>query len=318
MKKLKIILMIMVMLLSSCNKKTFQTMLEGNIDVKEIVELSNVELEEKISNEENFVLVIMLPFCSTCLNFKSNVVDPFILKTHTIIYGINSNELEKSSDYSNKPTYKTAPCILIYKNGKNIAKINHNYNKKEFTDVLSFEKYISSYFELAKIINISEEILDYKITNKENFLLYIGWNKCGDCKQIENNVLNDFLISNNCQIYYLESDYYRKNRPLEEPIPENYNSNEQYLLDKKNWDLWIEFATKYNFVSYRNGKVPTIQYYKDGNLMDMIVYLNDEIKDGVIINSYYQELINKNENDYNLKDFHNQKVVCFFKKYKEV
>lgn len=306
----------MAMLLSSCNKTNNKDMLAGSLDTTTIVELSNQELEEKISNEENFVLVILLSFCSTCLNFKNNVVDPFILKTNTIVYGINASELENTNSYPNKPTYKTAPCILIYQNGKNTNKINYSDNKKEFKDSLAFKKYVSSYFELAKIIDIKEETLDNKIVNKESFLLYIGWNKCGDCKQIEENVLNEFLIKNNCKIYYLESDFYRKNKPFEEPKIEDYeNDNEKYLNDMQNWSLWIEFATKYNFISYRNGKIPTIQYYQDGLLKDMIVYLNDEIKEGVIINSYYQELINKNISNDDLILFHNQKVSEFLKKY---
>ena len=81
----------MICSLSACNKNE-KVMLEGDVDNTTIIELSSQELESKISNEESFVLVILLPFCSSCVNFKNNVINPYILETKATIYGIYSNE----------------------------------------------------------------------------------------------------------------------------------------------------------------------------------------------------------------------------------
>lgn len=305
--------------LSSC-KKAEKTMLEGNVDNITIVELNATELENKISNEESFVLIVLLPFCSSCENFKNQVINPFILETKATIYGISSTELNDENNYKNKPSYKYAPCILIYKNGVNVDKINYSETKDVFNDKEAFAKHIDKYFYLPKILEVSEETLDAKLVNKDNFLLYIGWNKCGDCNKIRTRVLDDYLLKEKSEqyIYYLEVDKYRINRPLVEPtLDPNATETEKqkYNTDKANWDNWVSFAKKYNFYDYNSGKVPTIQYYENGSLKDMIVYLNDVIVDDVIIDSFQKDLIDKNINDVNIDEFHNLKLKEFLNKY---
>lgn len=309
----------MICSLTACNNQD-KTMLEGNLDNTTIVELSSEELKDKITNEESFVLIILLPFCSSCENFKNNVINPYILETKATIYGIYSNKLNDNDEYKNKPSFKYAPCILIYKNGENINKINYSETKDEFSSKEAFSKHIEKYFTSPKILNISEETLDNKILNKENFILYIGWNKCGDCVKIKNNVLDSYLKNNknNKIIYYLETNKYRENRPLSKPIlTENATDEEkvQYEHDLKNWNNWIDFATKYQFNTYNDGKVPTLQYYENGTLKEMVVYLNDVIKDDIVVDSYYSELINKNINEIDLNNIHNEKIIEFLDKY---
>ena len=87
-------------------------------------------------------------------------------------------------------------------------------------------------------------------------------------------------------------------------------------LDKKeNWDNWINFATKYGFVSYRDGKVPVLINYESGNATDLLVYHNDVIKDGVVEVSFFDDLIGQSLSDNELIKIHNERTIEFLDKY---
>lgn len=323
MKKIRTILTCLIMMFSfnSCsNQKANKEdvfMLQGNMDNVSTIELEANELKEMIENEESFALIVTLLSCSSCERFLSAIVNPYIEETYSTIYTITSAKLDSSASYDNKPTYKTAPTILLYKEGKKVSSLNYKEKDETFTSLEGFKKYMNTHVVEPNLITISEEKLDAKFASNDSFLLYIGWNKCGDCKKLEELVLKDYLCDNkyNDVIYYLESDEYRSTKPRSQPVEEDYESNEEYLIQLNYYNKWIDFATKYNFVSYREGKVPTLQYYKDGKLVDMLVYNNDVIENGIITTSYFEELVNKEYTSESLLEVHNQKALEFLNKY---
>ena len=83
----------------------------------------------------------------------------------------------------------------------------------------------------------------------------------------------------------------------------------------KNWNNWLQFAKKYQFDSFRNGRIPTLQFYQDGILNDMLVYNNDLYSNGVVIDSYFDEFDNKTISKEKLLKQHNNKVEEFLNKY---
>ena len=318
MKKIKYFIACIFMLFSfvSCNTNKDKFMLEGNVSNETLVILDAEELQSKIENQDNFVLIVMLSSCSSCHLFKEEIINPYIKETYATIYGIYSYDLDGTKNYTNKPKYKKAPAIVIYNSGEDIKTLNYNHEYEAFSSIEGFKKFMSEYVIEPKLVEVSEEVLDSKINNKENFILYIGWNKCGDCSLINEEVISPYLLSNNSKtkIYYLESDKYRSKKPLEEPVLSENPTTEE-LEVKANWDAWIEFATKYNFVSYRNGKIPTIQYYENGEVVEMVVYLNDKIDENTIIESFYSELVNQSKSNKELIQFHNKKIKDFLNKY---
>ena len=300
----------------SCNSKNEKFMIEGHIENQTLVFLDADGLQEKIENEDSFVLIIMLSSCSSCHLFKEEVLNPYIQETKATVYGIYSYDLDGEKKYPNKPKYKKAPAIVIYNKGEDIYSLNYDYENETFSSVEGFKKFMSEYVIEPKLIEVSEKALDAMLNNNESFLLYIGWNKCGDCALINENVIQPYLINSesNTNIYYLETDKYRSKRPYEEPVLSD-NPTEEELEAKANWDAWIAFANKYNFATYKNGKVPTIQYYENGIFKDMIVYLNDYIEDGVIVESFYFELKGQNKSISELVAFHDKKANEFLNKY---
>lgn len=291
-------------------------LLEGNMDNVLLVELEADELQEKIENKEDFMLVIKLEGCSSCEAFNNDVLKPFIKETHAVIYSIYAHKLDAAPKYDNKPKYKLAPNFQIYKQGKSIVSVNYDTSKKYFTNLDEFKSFISKYVIYPKIIEVSEETLDSYIKQGKSFILYIGWSKCGDCALVYDNVLKEYLINkqSNQTILYLEVDEYRRNKPSSMPVIDE-NSTPEDILHYENYMKWLTFANKYEFAFYRDGKVPTFHYYENGKVKSSIVYKNDYIAENVIVNSFYRELIGRVYDQESLDKYHNDKVIEFFDRY---
>lgn len=310
-----IVAIIMMFSFISCDKKEEKIMLKGNFDNTSTIKIDEIALKNKIVNEESFIITFLLPTCSTCEVFKSNILNSCITKTHLVIYEIDLNDFSNDQEqYLNKPYVTQAPELIIYQNGKIKAHLKYSYEAKEFKDLESFEKYIQQYIIFPKLIEISETKLDEKIKNEEDFILYIGWNKCGDCQLLEKRILNSYLKNNskNNVIYYLETNSYRSNLPNLESDWDKFSDDERKRVNE-----WVEFSNKYQFSFYRYGKVPTIQYYYHGetNQNQTIVYHNDVIKDGIVIQSYFPELVDQKMDESELIAYHDQKTTEFLNKY---
>ncbi len=170
---------------------------------------------------------------------------------------------------------------------------------------------------------ITIDELREKINNKEEFAIYYSWNICGDCADLD----TKFLKS------YLEENRIKKNFFFKIEVA-------NWRDDGSDTDKWKEFAKEFNFDTYRGGKVPTVQYYKDGELKDMMVYYNDVLTYDLdkmvatITESFYPDFIGKEyvidevlTNDdgskigkssaYRLDKLviHNEKAKLFFDKY---
>lgn len=305
--------------LISCNQQA-KFMLEGDFDATSLVKIDNYTLQSMITNKQSFVLNVSLETCETCASFTNNILNNYIKETKALIYKIDLLELENSENYANKPMATEAPQIYIYNEGQIVDNLKYDYDKSEFNDVSAFKNYLDKFIITPRLLTISEASLDQKIANNESFLLYIGWNKCGDCKLLEERILNDYLLNNynDNVIYYLESDPYRSLKPASEPIRENYTDENQYLQDKENYDNWVNFTKKYHFDVFRNGRIPTLQYYQNGvtSLDKMLVYHNDVINENNIVSeSFFNECIGQTYTSDELLKYHDQKALEYLDKY---
>ena len=318
LKKLVAIFISIFMLfnISSCkNKVSDKILLSGNFDNQKMIELDKEELKDKILNQEDFLLVIKLEGCSSCETFENEVINPFIKETFSDVYYIYAHNLDSMDKFDNKPKYKLAPNIQVYKQGKSVLSANYDDTKDYFTNLNSFKEFISEYVVFPSIITASEETLDALISSNKEFVLYIGWNKCGDCVSVYDNVLKQYLLESksNNKLVYLEVDSYRSKKPAICPSLEG--ADQQTIEDYNNYMEWVNFAKKYNFYDYKDGKVPTFQYYKNGSVVEQIVYKNDEIVDGKIVDSFYKELIGQTLSNEDLINYHNNKLIEFLNKY---
>lgn len=303
------------LLSTSCNdKKTEKFLLEGNYDISEVNKIEAYELINKIEAKDSFLLYVSVYSCTSCASFNKNVLLDFIKDTKSVIYNIDLSEIENVKN-ENIPYIKESPTLVFYNGGVKVNTLSYLDNENVFKNIIDFKEYLLNYVIFPRIIEISEVSLDEKINNGESFYLYIGWNKCGDCKRLNKRIINDYYKNNSKIIYYLECDKYRKNKPSTKPVLGD-NPTKEEIDDYNNYSKWLEFANKYNFGFYEDGKVPTLQYYANKKVIDMAVYLNDTISNNVITNSFYKDFINKTiEDDETLYKIHDSKILDFLNKH---
>ena len=144
--------------------------------------------------------------------------------------------------------------------------------------------------------------LDNKIASKEDVLVLFSWAPCPDCSRIKQDVLNEYMANKDKKLYIFEVAHYRQDLT-------------------NNPELYEQFATKYQFDSYRGGKVPTIAKYNESKLVNMHVYFNDEFEkqeDGsyLIKNSFIPRLVNSSYQNGSkmieeLKQIHKEETIAY-------
>lgn len=221
------------------------------------------------------------------------------------------DESNNIGDYMSQfPTVTRTPTYLFYKEGK----FNHKFvgrfasssadpeNYFIFKTILESYSYINNFYMLndfetssindvtyhsfltnesveetstLDLLGFSTTSLDQKIKEKEKSTILFIWRRCGDCKSLRENILDDFFKTNpESRIYYYEVDgYYLLKRQSEENL-RNLGLN-----------MWSSFSTKYHLynedfynldaLDNKAGYVPTFVTYQDGAYQDMEVYLNE-------------------------------------------
>ena len=314
MKKIiQFVLMLVVLFSLGGCKMDEKILLETEYNIQEAVELDETSLVAKLRVEGNetgddFVLYVYTPGCVACASFKSSVLKPFIKDSNAVIYSVTNTLAKKYISLSNKDA---SPVLVIFKQGKQVAKTGALYDEETFASKEGLKSYLDKYVVLSKMQYISSDNLDALLMSKEEIVVYFSWNACGDCAAFKENFLNDYLLNNRAKktFYMLETNEWRSQK---EEHPE----------------IWLEFTKKYELDSYQGGRIPSLVYYDEGVKKDMAVYLNDVMsfdEAGIkVTGSYYGDapFINntyKTYEDYKngVKEFHNQKVEEFLKTYCE-
>ncbi len=133
-----------------------------------------------------------------------------------------------------------------------------------FDDVATFKSTIEKYMKAKPIPNYAYVSYDYArahLINKDNneFILLTIRSGCGDCSYLLLNVLTPWLVKNGSKIPVYLCDI------------ERYKDTKEY--DDIRHNLKITEAS--DLLGYDVGRVPTYQYWKNGQLMDAGVYGND-------------------------------------------
>jgi thioredoxin-related protein len=308
----KFLLSIVVLFaLGGCVNMDKKILLETQYNILDTVELTEAELVSKLQVEGNesgddFVLYIYTPGCTGCASFKSIALKPFIKETSAVIYSVTNTLAKKYVSLSNKDA---SPVLVVYKNGKKVAKTGALYDEDTFASKEGLKSYLDKYVVISKMQYISSNDLDALIASNKEVIVYFSWNACGDCAAFKENFLNDYLLNNKSSkvFYMLETDEWRSQK---QDHPE----------------IWAEFTKKYELDSYQGGRIPSLVYYNEGSKVDMAVYLNDVMsmdEEGIkITGSYYEDapFINKTYKTYeaykeDVLDFHNQKIDDFLLRY---
>lgn len=299
--------------LGGCVDMNKKILVETEYNIQNAIELTEQELVSKLKVDGNetgddFVLYVYTPGCMGCESFKKIALNPYIQETSARIYSVTNTVAKKYLALSNKDS---SPVIIIFKEGKQLAKTGALYDESTFASKDGLKTYLDKYIVVSKMMWIDEENLDSLIASKQEVVVYFSWNECGDCASFKEYYLNEYLLNNKAnKVFYA------------------FETNEWRSQKDEHPEVWEAFAKKYQIDSYQGGKIPSIVYYNEGVKKDMVVYLNDIFdfnESGLkVTGSYYKDApyVNQTYKDYNaykegVKEFHNSKVDDFLNKYCE-
>ena len=300
LKKLLIFPLLITLFGSSCSNKE-KIIIEQKENIDSFVYVDDQELSTLITNKQDFVLVVGENGCFTCNLIKPIIVE-YIKKYDYIIYWVENHNYKNVVDkFSNSDDQKLkadimSATILLFDEGitKEVIEYDDNLyysdaqfeltleNKIKGSNIYSLNKIksftYSSNFSMYKFDYSDTEELDNKINSLDKSLVLYSWGPCPDCMRVKDDILDDYMTNKNRKLYTFEVSYFRND----------------YTNNPKPFD---EFASKYQFSSYRGGKVPSIVNYQNGEKLNMHVYFNDEYQKNeddsyTIINSFNPALIN--------------------------
>lgn len=308
-----------VVLLSSCQSSSSLTLIETEAGIEEYKLIEELDfLKNKQENKDNFLLYIFSSGCMSCQVFDV-VIKNYIKVNEVVIYGIDiTNEktlLKSQNDYV---YFETTPTLVLFEEGIVKNRFDENINPEFFTNSENLSNSLKKYILLSNKINIpNESILKKMISDKKEFLVYYYYDNCGDCAYFQKYYLLDKLKDHNIKIYFFSMFDYFSDLSL------FYNFADEFGLSKKGNEL----------LGYKNGVVPTFQYYKEGTLYKNVIIYNDEfsyqyndlgeVVSLKVISSYYDDnpFINKtfsSDNISALNKYHEETLNFYIEKFENV
>ena len=292
--------------LFGCTSKTDRFAIERQENIQKFIEIDKTKLADMINKKNNFVLVT-IDSCTCSGEFANNLLIPLIKEKSIVVYKISKNNY---SHYNFGFTINS-PELLFYKSGKLINHVEAaNKWEGRVNNYSNFKKYVEKYIYLdSPIFNITKEEVDAMKNEKKTFFLYYKWYKCSDCTLFTSLFLDKWAqdpINKDKKIYAIDVDKYGR----DSYDPENEASSAEWLNFTKEMGLSKEGNTTYGYLT---GKVPTLQYYKNGTLSGTAVIYNAVLsKDGHLESSYYGEFSDQVFEDYTsyreqTTDFYGQK-----------
>ena len=293
MKKIISLLpLIPALILSSCGGEKLDTskialdtgnIYASNISLSDIHQLDYDELEALTIDKQSFVLVTFNDINCGCWRDFYPLFVKFANEYH---YTVKLFDVGLFSGHSNKfGVYSVTnhmPGICFFKRGKLIRQTvygkNAENNRKMFKEYDKFKDFMLENVYLPKIYYLDKEILDSKISNDEDFTLYVARTSCGDCGRIEKDYIHSWVDKNknvtlNSPLYVFDIQKYRSDMTVYQEIKDTYG-----LSNAINTDF-----------GYDDGYVPTFQRWEDGEISDMITVLNDSVDETLTVTSYFNQ-----------------------------
>ena len=252
----------------------------------EATALSDKQVEDKINNEESFLLALHpgaeeKVTCS-CWKTFSYLIDEYVKDSDRIIYKIDVYKMEK---YGLEAPENQDPGFAVFENGK--LKKQYVYTVKNtptyFTNKDALKGFLNDISVSPKMIYINDEQYQKMLFLKESFALSIVRKGCGDCNYVLPNIFDPFFKNNetNQNLYLLDIedlDHYHKDTDEEKRVYQDYKDSlllSDYEYDEDGNPILEEPINP--LYGYSTGVVPTTFIYEDGKIIDGNVFFNDSV-----------------------------------------
>lgn len=251
---------------------------DSSLDVLDSIPMSTYNnLKSKIINKESFYIFIKGKEgcgCWTDLNYNGA---RYINETHTRAMLISYVEFINQSDCFGLYTEQLdMPSVAIFNRGKLVYQIHHTNNGKIMDKYDNFKQFMDEHVYVPKMYYISKTTLDSYLASTKEFNLYIARSDCGDCQQVNKDVLYSWQekTSENVEkpLYIFD-------------VQDYYADKTNYQLLKNSLGLSEEGNQTYG---WSTGFVPTFQNRTGSTINDMITVYNDSCKD-TIVSSYFSQ-----------------------------
>lgn len=228
-----------------------------------------------------------------CWNTFQNVIVNYMNKYQEKVYVFDSQnetaKLLKIDQYKD-----STPALYIFKGKKQLAKFvyKNNRDKSIFTELNAEPMYerIHKYINRPSLYEVNDQYLTDNLNKLDEAVTLFVRFSCEDCSYAVPSVIIPYFSNNisskEVLIFDLEDYYtlYRSDSSTEEEKALYQNIKDKYQLSE----------TTNATYGYKQGVVPTIQYYKKGILKSACVFFNDEVaqkEDGsyYISNSYFSQ-----------------------------
>lgn len=277
-KKLFLLSLLPILSQISCNNKntpiipsTPSTLyLKRKEGIKGLVKLETAKQVSDIAEYEDMIIVISQPSCKWCHRYYP-LIEQFIENTESIIYEVEYSIYAQLDSDKYKVKEITGTPTLLFLDDQKVVDIQGVASYDDYNDVFkqieensSFTNYYnlndytlktrkftingteitSTYYtldvdEYTDALGYTSLTLEDKI-NSNNIVVLYTWRRCNDCKQLKEDILDNYLNEEkNKRIYYYEVDgFMQKKREVNDE-------------DKKQGiKLWYDFNQKFSFTYY--------------------------------------------------------------------
>ncbi len=287
--------------LISCNNDKEKVHLTYGTEMQETLftmkELTNDELLNKAKDEKEVFLLAVYQgeYSEDCMCWATfeNVIVNYMNLFNRLVYVYNAqNQDDSLKELKIAKLDQSTPSLYVFNGEKKLASFSYNNVKDKaiFEDkkANTINERVNKVVDKPLMYYIHPEQVEQSAKgNSDGFLVLYIRNGCGDCKYVLPNVIIPYIYSHKLnvgiRIVDLQKLYDEQNNDETGALP--------YDSMKDNCQLSEIGNETYG---YGKGVVPTIQYYKEGNLTDVSVFFNDELdqkEDGTyyVSNSFYSE-----------------------------
>lgn len=266
---------------STNNSKILNLKAEG---IDSYVQLTGDDLSYHLASRDDLVLMVSLPGCHGC-NVSKTFIKEYVKNTNNIFYVIEYHAYSDiQPNQKELPKVTKTPTFLYFKSG-NLLKMIEGATSDYDSFAAQMAKYVQdiNLYSLNTFTKMNEDtsdpyyiedksdtsVLDKKLSETPDLTVFFTWLRCGDCQNFHQKTFDSYVVAldKSIKVYQFEVDYFRRSKPGVNP-GEGNDGYEDYML-------WLNFATKYGFNTYRDGKVPVIINYQNGNFSSMAVFAND-------------------------------------------
>lgn len=249
---------------------------------KEQLEIGYSTLKDMVDDKESFILLLFHDRTCGCWKWELGPIAVEYMNKYNIkLYAFDNALLVGETDTFGLYTRTdNVPGICFFEKGKLLRQTIYRRldekHRQMFKDLDAFSAFVNENCYLPKMYYIEKEKLDAKISNNDDFNLYVTKSGCPDCGKIEEEYVDKWIETNKLlevkeMLYVFDV--------------KKYNDTPEYQTIKDAYGLSVAGNSIFG---YGNGFMPTFQRREQGKITDMITVLNDSAdKDTGLVTSYF-------------------------------